>query len=364
LNTTGTNNTAVGYDALLRNTTGDNNVAIGDSAGWSTTTGSGNVFIGYKAGYYETGSNKLYIDNSNTTTPLVKGDFGTDALTVNGTLGVARTDGVTPSARSLDANAALTVDEIYHSNGTKMLSYSGGSVHLGPTSMIFTDSSVSTSGADVMTSTVGRIQIGNAASDTTNVVGDFFVNGTNVMGSVRGLADGVRATTAMNAAFSAVPTMSGDREFECGMGLGSYGSKLGVATSCGARISDQVTANFGASFLPGGSESYLLGSMPSVALRAGISFKFGKSYASSSANRMSALNDDTWNSYQLSEAQRDASKAQRDASEAQRGVAESQREVDGLRNKVARLESSKVSEVAEMKLMMAGLLGNRVVAMR
>jgi hypothetical protein len=60
----------------------------------------------------------------------------------------------------------------------------------------------------------------------------------------------------------------------------------------------------------------------------------------------------------------DATIAQRDASEAQRRVAESQREVDGLRNKVARLESSKVSEVAEMKLMMAGLLGNRVVAMR
>jgi len=86
------------------------------------------------------------------------------------------------------------------------------------------------------------------------------------------------------------------------------------------RINDQVTANFGASFLPGGSESYLVRSMPAVALRAGISFKVGKSYASSSANRMSTLNDDTWNSYQLSEAQR---------------------EVDGLRNKVARLEPFK-----------------------
>jgi hypothetical protein len=123
--------------------------------------------------------------------------------------------------------------------------------------------------------------------------------------------------------------------------------------SCGARFDDQITANFGASFLPGGSQSYLLGKMDAVVIRAGISFKFGKSYASSSANKMSALNDDTFNSYQLSEAQR---------------------EVDGLRNKVASLESSKVSEVAEMeslkaevaemKLMMAGLLGNRVVAMR
>ena len=243
--------------------------------------------------------------------------------------------------------------------------------------MIFTDSTVSTSGADVMTSTVGRIQIGNAASDTTNVVGDFSVNGTSVMGSVRGLADGVRATTAMNAAFSAVPAMSGDRAFECGMGVGRYSTKNAIATACGARISDQLTANFGASFLPGGSESYLLGDMPAVAFRAGISFKFGKSYASSSANRISALNNESYNSHQLSEAQPE--------------VAEVKREVDGLRNKVASLESFKAAEVADkaaevaamkslkaevaemkslkaevaaMKVMMAGLLGNRVVAMR
>jgi hypothetical protein len=93
--------------------------------------------------------------------------------------------------------------------------------------------------------------------------------------------------------------------------------------------------------------------MPSVAFRAGISFKFGKSYASSSTNKFSTSNNGSLNSYQLSEAQR---------------------EVDGLRDKVSSLESFRAaevaemkslkSEVAEMKVMMAGLLGNRVVAMR
>ena len=112
------------------------------------------------------------------------------------------------------------------------------------------------------------------------------------------------------------------------MGIGRYGAKNAIATACGARIGDQITANFGASFLPGGSESYLLGDMPAVALRAGISFKFGKSHASSSANRISALNNESYNSYQLSEAKR---------------------EVDGLRNKVARLETLK-SEVAKMEI--------------
>jgi len=60
------------------------------------------------------------------------------------------------------------------------------------------------------------------------------------------------------------------------MGIGRYGAKNAIATACGTRIGDQITANFSASVLPGGSESYLLGDMPAVAFRAGISFKFGK----------------------------------------------------------------------------------------
>jgi hypothetical protein len=58
------------------------NTAIGERAGYSLVTGSSNVFLGYNAGYYETGSNKLYIANSNTTTPLIQGDFSTGILTV------------------------------------------------------------------------------------------------------------------------------------------------------------------------------------------------------------------------------------------------------------------------------------------
>jgi hypothetical protein len=46
-------------------------VGAGQSA-----TGNGNIFIGYNAGSYETGSNKLYIANSNTSKPLIYGDFG------------------------------------------------------------------------------------------------------------------------------------------------------------------------------------------------------------------------------------------------------------------------------------------------
>ena len=52
-----------GSYALYSNTTGYQNIANGDSALYSNITGNSNVALGHQAGYYETGSNKLFIDN-------------------------------------------------------------------------------------------------------------------------------------------------------------------------------------------------------------------------------------------------------------------------------------------------------------
>jgi hypothetical protein len=118
-NTTGYANTAIGVNALKNNTTGYHNIAIGEFAlsgnvtGYANTgigvhagnslngnsnrnvfighyagdqlvTGSSNVLIGYNAGATETNiSNKLYISNSNTVNPLIKGDFAANNLKVN-----------------------------------------------------------------------------------------------------------------------------------------------------------------------------------------------------------------------------------------------------------------------------------------
>ena len=68
---------------------GDNNVIIGYQAGVGLTTASdGNILLGYQAGNAETGSNKLYIENSNSTTPLIYGEFDNDLVRVNGDLEV------------------------------------------------------------------------------------------------------------------------------------------------------------------------------------------------------------------------------------------------------------------------------------
>jgi len=72
-------NTGCGADALASLVSGDRNTACGMFAG-DNCTGSGNVFMGFSAGYYESGSNTLYIDNSDTITPLIYGNFNTDDL--------------------------------------------------------------------------------------------------------------------------------------------------------------------------------------------------------------------------------------------------------------------------------------------
>ncbi len=87
-NTIGTYNTIIGALAGLNNTTGGANTILGFAAGGENLTGAGNVFLGFNAGRLELGSNKLYIDNSDTSLPLIWGDFALDQLKFNGKVGI------------------------------------------------------------------------------------------------------------------------------------------------------------------------------------------------------------------------------------------------------------------------------------
>lgn len=80
-------NTAIGSYSLVKGLLGARNTAIGYRAGYNCTD-DGNVFIGHRAGEYANGSNELYIDNSNTSSPLIHGDFFADLLTINGDLSI------------------------------------------------------------------------------------------------------------------------------------------------------------------------------------------------------------------------------------------------------------------------------------
>jgi len=74
----GNQNIGIGNRALVNVSTGIQNVAIGSQA-LGNALGSGNVALGNYAGFAETGSNKLYITNTDSKA-LIKGDFSTNCL--------------------------------------------------------------------------------------------------------------------------------------------------------------------------------------------------------------------------------------------------------------------------------------------
>lgn len=100
------NNVALGYNALQANTTGGNNVSLGAYTNGGNITGSGNtiigfaagsgaaqnrsgcVFLGNYAGYGQPGDNKLFIENSTSSSPLIYGEFDSDLVKINGTLNI------------------------------------------------------------------------------------------------------------------------------------------------------------------------------------------------------------------------------------------------------------------------------------
>lgn len=140
-NLQGNNNVSLGSLSNSNNQYGNNNTIIGTEAGYGVYENSisGNIFLGYQAGYNETGNNKLYIENSNSATPLIGGDFANDSLFFNG---VVRITGGNPGANKIltsdavgnatwKANTAAT--EI---NELSDAIYDGGNLYLGTNSGI------------------------------------------------------------------------------------------------------------------------------------------------------------------------------------------------------------------------------------
>lgn len=167
-NALGSDNTAIGVQAGAGLVNGSNNTFVGNLAGGDVTakdfsnstylgsragyfsTGSNNVFIGYAAGEDELGSNLLYIENSDSASPLIWGNFSSNFVNINGSLGIndsspgygldvngtGRFVNLLTLDSGFDSNSAstvagLTVDgggNLTVANGTTFLSYAGASV--------------------------------------------------------------------------------------------------------------------------------------------------------------------------------------------------------------------------------------------
>jgi hypothetical protein len=181
-NSTASNNVAVGFSALLNNSGGGNNVAIGYNAGRGAGNGShtktGGVFIGYEAGKEEMTDNKLYIDNSATTTPLLYGEFDIDLLRINGTLQVND-----PSATGYGFPVSDgAAGQVLATNGGGSLSFVAQTTNTdNQTADVFnlngTDLELSLSNDGQPTNTVDLSSLANTDNQTADV---FNLNGTDL----------------------------------------------------------------------------------------------------------------------------------------------------------------------------------------
>ena len=83
-----TNNVSIGSVALSTMTAGINNTAIGVAAGMNNSSGNRNVYLGNGAGTVGnvSESDKLYINNAPSNSPLILGDFSTGHITLNSTV--------------------------------------------------------------------------------------------------------------------------------------------------------------------------------------------------------------------------------------------------------------------------------------
>jgi len=163
---TGVNNTLLGYGVLYKNTLGNNNTAIGLSAGFNNVTGNGNVFLGKAAGYWETGSKKLYIDNSaaDSNNALIYGEFGNYNTSVGNIL---RTN-----SKFQIGNPALTGYEFPTIDGVinQVLQTDGNGAVLWANSNTIGTDNQNLTGA-TLTGTSLQIDIENGTSITVDLVG-------------------------------------------------------------------------------------------------------------------------------------------------------------------------------------------------
>ncbi len=108
---TGSENVIIGSEAGLNLNHGDNNVYIGFGSA-KNSTGSGNIYIGHLAGELSNSSNRLFIDNDNNTFPLIGGNFSSNQVYINNSLGI----NTQSASANLDVDGSVLINKSFGEN--------------------------------------------------------------------------------------------------------------------------------------------------------------------------------------------------------------------------------------------------------
>ena len=205
LETTGEYNTAVGADAGRTNADGENgggtNVVIGSEAGITDLTpdATGRVLIGFNSWKDRGGNNILSIENSNSVTPLIYGEFDNDIVRIGGQLQIGSSDDTTAGSIYTFPTTDGTNGQVLTTNGAGAISWQNG----GATTADADWFEVGTTNApDAITDNIftqGNVGIGNNSPST-----NFHVTGT----TVPAVTGGVSTLLTQNFEASAVGDVS------------------------------------------------------------------------------------------------------------------------------------------------------------
>ncbi len=106
-------NTSVGYKANLgTSNTAEYNTSVGALSGFSSD-GDYNVYLGYQSGYQHNGSNRLFVENTNSNTPLIGGHFDNDRVGIN--------VDISQITKTLDVGGELRIRDLVNDPATKIL---------------------------------------------------------------------------------------------------------------------------------------------------------------------------------------------------------------------------------------------------
>ena len=234
------------------------------------------------------------------------------------------------SGDAIQTQGSFSTSKITDADGKSLFRQEAdGSIHIGENSVVIVDAPNSSSGYDMIYSSVAdgaTLQVGNSNTHRTIVQGSLQVTGPTtfdsqvnlggnrisnlgsplrandaatrgyvdtalaglpskayVDGVARGLGDGIEDSGALSAALTSLPNSAPGADAYCGGGLGSFGGSQAVALGCASDINERLSLNFGASFLAGSAARYGSKQFDDHSFKVGFVYKVGVKEAQPSA---------------------------------------------------------------------------------
>jgi hypothetical protein len=222
--TTGARNTIIGREAG-KGITGSDNVIIGRQAVNGPTGLSGLVVIGATAGQNEVSNNRLIIDNSSTTSPLIYGDFTNDSLKINGFLKIRDSLNIGKTRIGTTADSVLVIDATNRSVKTVAQSSITSSV-----TTLYTGDGTLSGSRTVNTGGFATTWTGSlTGSYNFSVVNTNVTNGSAISGTANGSGSGVSGTSS--SSFGVIGTSTSNTGVR---GSSTSGAGVEATTTSGA----------------------------------------------------------------------------------------------------------------------------------